>query len=154
MAERMTRSAVLGLIRSGRADLEVALGRLDEGRLTTPGLAGGQWSAKDLMAHVTFWESSMVQRLGGPKPPTEWAGDLDSTNAAVYERNRSRPLADIRHDFDAVHRDLVARVERLSEDELNSVRAAGGDQVVWEEIRSETWDHYPEHVTDLKGNPG
>ena len=67
MVERKTRGEVLDLVRSGRADLEMALGRLDEGQMENPGLAGGTWSAKDLMAHVTFWESLMVQRLGGPR---------------------------------------------------------------------------------------
>ena len=124
MTERMTRGEVLNLIRTGRAELEAALGRLDVARLETPGLAGGDWSAKDLMAHVTFWESLMIARLGGPKPAVEWAGDVDSTNAAVYAANRSRSLADVRHDFDAVHQDLVARVERLSDDELNSAASA------------------------------
>jgi hypothetical protein len=149
VAEWKTRGEVLDLLRSGRANLEAALGRIDEGQLERPGMAGGEWSAKDLMAHVTFWESAMVQRLGGPKPAVEWTGDLDSTNAAVYAASRSRSLADVRRDFDAVYRDLVARVEMLSDDELNSVRAAD-DQVVWEQISNETWGHYPEHVADLE----
>lgn len=154
MAERMTRDEVLDLIRGGRAELEAALGRLDVARLETPGLAGGVWSAKDLMAHVTFWESLMVARLGGPKPAVEWAGDVDATNAAVYEANRERLLADVRRDFDAVHRDLVVRVEALSDDELNSPRPPVPDRVVWEAIRNETWGHYSEHVAALGRRAG
>ncbi len=150
MADRMTRAEVLTLIRDGRSALEAALARLGAARLETPGLAGGEWSAKDLMAHVTFWESLMVARLGGPKPAVEWAGDVDATNAAVYAANRERPLADVRRDFDAVHRDLVARVEALSDDDLNAVRAPeDDDRVVWEQIEGETWGHYPEHAASL-----
>ncbi len=151
MAERMTRAEVLNLIRSGRAELEAALGRLDAARLETPGLGGGEWSAKDLMAHVTFWESLMVARLGGPKPAVEWAGDVDATNAAVYDANKGRSLADVRRDFDAVHRDLLARVEALTDDELNSTRAPVADRLVWEAIRNETWGHYAEHMSALGG---
>ena len=137
------------MIRSGRAELETALERMDVARLEMPGLAGGAWSAKDLMAHVTFWESLMVARLGGPKPSVEWAGDVDSTNAAVYAANVGRTLADVRRDFDAVHQDLVARVEALTDDELNAVRDPDDERVVWDQIRGETWDHYPEHVAAL-----
>jgi len=151
MAERKTRDEVLDLIRRGRAELEAALGRLDERQLETPGLAGGTWSAKDLMSHVAFWESLMVQRLGGPRAAVEWAGDVDSTNAAVYAANRSRLLADVRREFGAVHQDLLARVEGLSGAELNSARAPDGEQVLWEQIRDETWGHYPEHVVALEG---
>jgi len=151
MAERKTRDEVLDLLRRGRAELEAALGRLAESQLETPGLAGGTWSAKDLMAHIAFWESLMVQRLGGPRAAVEWAGDVDSTNAAVYAANRSRLLADVRREFGAVYQELLALVERLSDGELNSARAPDGERVAWEQIRDETWGHYPEHVVDLGG---
>jgi uncharacterized damage-inducible protein DinB len=148
-AERKTRDEVLRLIRDGRAALESALARIPEHRLEEP-LLDGDWSAKDLMAHVTHWEMAFLSNLGEPPPPVPDQGSEEATNRAVYEHHRARPLADVRRELEETHRRLVERVSELDDDGLNAQPVPGQDRVVWQHIAGETWEHYPAHVAQLE----
>ena len=137
VSERKSRDEVLRLVRDGRATLEKALASAPEDEAT-----------KAMLAHVMHWEQVMVQRLGGTSPPISWLGEINRTNAAVAAHHSSRPFADVRREFEAVHRDLLRRVEALSDDELNRERRPG--ETLWTKIGDETWSHYPEHVAQLE----
>jgi hypothetical protein len=148
-AERKTRDETLRLIREGRAALERALARIPEQRLEEP-LLDGEWSAKDLMAHVTHWEMAFLSNIGEPPPPVQDQGSEEATNRAVYEHHRARPLADVGREFEETHRRLLERVSALDDDALNAQPVPGKDRVVWQYIAGETWEHYPGHVAQLE----
>ena len=137
VSERKTIAEVLQLIRDGRAALEKALAKVPEDDAT-----------KLVLAHVLHWEQVMVVRLGGVGPPIgRVPGGVDAVNAAVVAYHSARPYGDVRREFDAVHRDLVRRVEAHSDDQINEDRYG---QPVWRHVAGETWDHYPEHVAQLE----
>lgn len=148
-AERKTRDEVLRLIRASRAELEAALARTPDERIEEPLLDGG-WSAKDLMAHVAHWEMAFLSNLGEPPPPVADQGGEDATNRAVYQYHRTRPLLDIRREFEETHRRLLERVSQLDDDGLNARPVPDNDTVVWQYVAGETWDHYPAHVAQLE----
>jgi uncharacterized damage-inducible protein DinB len=148
-AERKTRDEVLKLVRSGRAELEAALARIPEERIEEPLLDGG-WSAKDLMAHVAHWEMAFLSNLGEPPPPVLDQGSEEATNTAVFEYNRGRGLADVRREFEDVHRRLVERVSQFDDDGLNAQPVADRDTVVWQFVAGETWQHYLSHIAQLE----
>jgi len=152
VAERKTRDEVLRLMREGRERVEAALAGVPDDRLEQPGVGGGDWSARDLMAHLTYWEARMLDRLGVETAVPMQEGPMDRVNQAVYERSRGRRLADVRAEFDDIHRQLLERVAALSDDELNRVPAGreNSQEVVWEYVAAETWDHYPEHAATLE----
>jgi uncharacterized protein (TIGR03083 family) len=156
VAERKTRDEVLRLVREGRERLEAALARLPADRLERPGVAGGDWSARDLMAHVAYWEARMLDRLGVETAVPMQRGTVDEVNRAVYERSRARRLDEVRAEFDDVHRLLRERVAALSDDELNRVPPGrdGHPELLWQYVAGETWDHYPEHVAVLESRTG
>jgi uncharacterized damage-inducible protein DinB len=147
-AERKTCAEVLSLVRSSRAQLEAALARIPEERIEDP-LLDGDWSGKDLMAHITHWEMAFLSNLGEPPPPVSDQGDENATNRAVYEYHRARPLADIRREFEETHRRLVERVSQLDDDGLNVQPVPNNDRVVWQYVAGETWEHYPAHTAQL-----
>jgi uncharacterized damage-inducible protein DinB len=147
--ERKTRDEVLALIREHRAALESALARIPEDRLEEP-LLDGDWSAKDLMAHVTHWEMAFLSNLGEPPPPVRDQGSEEATNRAVYEHHRARSLADVRRELAETHRRLIERVSELDDDGLNARPVPGQDRAVWQYIAGETWEHYPSHVAQLE----
>ncbi len=156
MADRKTREEVLAHIAEGRGAIERILDRLPSHRLTEPGLGGGDWSPKDLMAHLGHWEAALIHNLGGPPTAVAPQGSESATNAAVHSLNRDRPLEDVLAEFAAVHRDLVARVGRLTDEELNSLPYPGATDLVWQHIAAETWGHYPMHLAELEAfaDPG
>ena len=56
MANTMQVEAIAKL-RQGQAELDSLLARLSEAELTrTATIGGGEWSAKDLLGHIAFWE--------------------------------------------------------------------------------------------------
>jgi hypothetical protein len=137
VTERKSVSEVIELVRDGRAQLEAALAKVPEDDAT-----------KLMLAHVLHWEQVMVARLGGVGPPIgRIPGGTDAINAAVAAYHSARPFADVKREFETVHRDLLRRVEALSDDEVNRPM---GSEPVWQNVAGETWGHYPEHVAQLE----
>jgi hypothetical protein len=100
-----------------RADLERFVAEAGPARMALPG-AAGDWTLKDVIAHLTYWRWWSVARLEAavqnavPVPP--WGSGLDEANADDVERinqqayatNRDRSVA-------AVLRDSRATLDRL-----------------------------------------
>src|SRR5579884_2258529 len=102
-----SRADLLRRTQGEHARLERLLATLGDEELTRPGVTG-DWSLKDHLAHLTWWQRRVVLVLGGQPDPV---GALsladqseDAINAALYAGNRYRTLADVRADCDASHR--------------------------------------------------
>lgn len=154
-----TKAELLARIAEGRAALEQALGRLSEAQLTTPATSG--WAIKDHLAHLAAWEAGIAALL---QHQPRWAAmgldeaaisqhKMDDWNEIVYQQNRERSLAEVRHYFAESHRQLVAAVEHLSEEELVKPYAyfeAGetskdDTRPIIVRIIGNTYEHYEEH---------
>lgn len=103
-----------------RAAFDAALSILSRERLVAPG-AAGVWSAKDIVAHVTWAEREMIgvlqrRELAGSDL---WRLSQDERNAAVYAENRGRPLNDVLDDARGVFQSLRAEIARLSDEQIN-----------------------------------
>ncbi len=91
-------------------------------RLEEPG-AMGEWTFKDVAAHLTAWRRRTVVRLeaaarGEAEPPPPWPADLvdgpdDPINAWIHERTKDRPASELLADADAVYEDFIAAVRAL-----------------------------------------
>ena len=76
---------------------ETLLDQIGPARMDQPGVIG-DWSLKDIVAHLTGWNRWLLARLqaagsGEPEPPPPWPAHLeteDEINAWVYESNRGR----------------------------------------------------------------
>ena len=137
VTERKSVSEVVKLVRDGRAKLVAAVAKVPEDDTT-----------KSMLAHVLHGEQVMVARRGGDGPPIgRIPGGVDAINAAVAAYHSARPFADVKREFDAVHRDLLRRIAALSDDEINRPM---GNEPVWQNVAGETWGHYPEHVAQLE----
>jgi hypothetical protein len=91
-------------------------------RMEEPGPMG-EWTFKDLAAHLTGWRRRTVMRLeaaarGEPPPANPWPAELgddedDPINAWMHDQSRDRPLAEVLAEADRVYDDFVAAVEKL-----------------------------------------
>ncbi|HEU5433930.1 MAG TPA: maleylpyruvate isomerase N-terminal domain-containing protein [Thermomicrobiales bacterium] len=118
---------------------------LPEARLTEPGVAG-DWSVKDVIAHVTTWEEEALAHLptilAGGAPPRYAAqyGGLDAFNALTAARWRDRPLADALRRQDEIHRRLIEFIQQAPDDQIAT------ETRFRRRLRLDTYGHYPLHT--------
>jgi uncharacterized protein (TIGR03083 family) len=147
----MTKRELLEAIQKGRAELEAALDGLTPGQMTAPG-ASGEWSVKDILGHITMWESRLVTTLyaierGATPKMFHTPAEVDQANAESYAEQRDRPLERTLSDFHAAHAQLLKRLERVKEGDLTDPK-----RFRWMEgeplerlVASDTFAHYAEH---------
>ena len=148
----MDKDTLLRSIRDGHDRWARALAPLSDDDLLAP--AQGEWTKKDLVAHVEYWERSSVDniealRAGHERP--EAAQPTDERNAQAVADNRDRSAADVRGGETEAFERLLATVEASDEGEL--VDAArypvlGGDSIA-DMVASDTFEHYEEHLPHL-----
>ncbi len=155
----MNRTEFASRIEAAYRDCETALATLDEAQMIQPNTCG-DWSVKDVIAHITWYEREMVgmirQRalLGSDL----WNVLLEQRKAAIFEEYKDRLLADILSDVRTIHQSLMELILGLSDDDLqyaSHFREMPPDWKPWEVIASNTFEHYLDHVADIrKAFPG
>jgi phytoene dehydrogenase-like protein len=121
---------------------------LAEEALLRPGVIK-TWSVRDIIVHVTTWEEEALKHLpvvlAGRRPPrySVTYGGIDAFNALTSARKRDLPLADVFRQQAAVHRRLVALIERAPEQEL-----ASGTRFR-NRLRLDTYGHYAGHAAAI-----
>lgn len=97
-----------------------------EDHMTQPGVAG-EWSIKDIVAHLTGWRRRTVARFQAalrhePPPPPFWPSHLqtdDEINAWIHAANRDRSLTDVLRDSRAIFEQLVETLAAFPAAELH-----------------------------------
>ena len=141
-------------LKDGRAEFEAQLSRLRSDQMISPGVVGN-WSVKDLVAHITWSESEMVgvlktRILAGSDL---WSLTNDERNEVVYQQNRERPLDEVLAEAQAVYAQLLELISAMSESDLNDLRYIAEmppDLPPWRLLAGNTYIHYHEHAQDLK----
>lgn len=126
---RPTRADALATLEEGQAGLDALLGGLSEEELTRPAtIGGGDWSAKDLIGHIAFWEEVALEVLGawrrgvGLNLAEAFApGGTDGMNAWNQERKARWSLQRVQRDAQETHRRLVNEMEGLSDEDWRSL---------------------------------
>ena len=102
---------------------ELAEGLRDEDFARRATIGGGDWSAKDLLGHLTSWEEHALEALNawrkGEPSPVQRAlrvHGLNAVNAENVAADRDRSPATVRRRFDDVHRRLVVEIRSMPED--------------------------------------
>jgi hypothetical protein len=127
-------------------------------RMTLPG-AAGKWSVKDILAHVTWYEKEMVGLMqdrvlaGSPL----WEKPLNERNALIDQQNRGRSLEDVLKESQQVHAEVWRLAQQLSVDDLNDpshFKDMPAEDQPWQYIVSNTYEHYRDHLPDLRKMAG
>ena len=140
-------TAVTEQIRAEHARLEALLADIPDMQFIQPGVFG-EWSAKDMLAHITFWEQRLIAYMNGAResliqPGEDEQAGIDRINAGVLAANRDRPLAEVRAAFGDSYQQALALVESLSADDL-------ADDELFGLIAGDTFGHYREHIMMLE----
>lgn len=140
---------------------EALLDQIGPARMEKPGV-NGDWSMKDIVAHLTGWNRRLVNHVqaaqrGEPEPPPPWPAHLksdDEINAWIYETYRERSFREVLEETRQVHQQLLAVIERLPDDvRVETVKPAY--HRIWIEDRrfpvSEFFDHFrDDHEPDVR----
>jgi DinB superfamily len=88
-----TKAEALKILRDADRTFRALLDRLPQRALTTPGIGGGEWSPKELIAHMAFWEISALEAMDawerGERAPIDVATRAKSLSA-VNEHGLTR----------------------------------------------------------------
>ena len=122
---------------------------LSDAQLMRPGVTG-DWSVRDILAHVTTWEEEALTHLplilAGGTPPRYSVkyGGIDAFNARMTEQKASLSLAAVRRQLDETHRRLIDFVRRTPEDQLSR------ETRFRRRLRLDTYSHYPLHAEAIR----
>ncbi len=135
------RLAILREIAASWLELRKALIALSEHELVAFGTVGN-WSFKDLMAHITARERLLMQRIRALEEGRdtseldELEQDIDAFNAEAVQRQAHKPIDEVREEFDRTHAQLMELLETTPV--LTRDLVAGA-----------TYEHYREHLKDV-----
>jgi hypothetical protein len=121
---------------------------LSEAQLTEPGVLG-EWSVKDILAHVTTWEEEALKYLplilaGGKPPRYVQFGGIDGFNAQMAEQKRSLGLSEVLRQLEETHRRLLDYLLSVSEEHFT------GETPFRHRLRLDTYSHYPLHARAIR----
>src|SRR6185437_2870434 len=95
----MKKYQLLQRLEKAWAAIKESYSGLSDAQLMEPGVMG-EWSVKDILAHVTTWEEEALKYLplilnGGRPPRYIQAGGIDAFNAQMAEQQRDMALSDV-----------------------------------------------------------
>ncbi len=162
MADTMTKrkAEVLDELETEHARWVAILEEVGPERMTTPGVEGA-WTVKDVIAHVTYYERVVRDRLQASlkgrefvRPAYEAAKGLsiDERNAWIYARIKDLSLDEVLRESRAVYPPILAAVQTLTEADLNDPARfpwqAGS--ALWEWIEGDVYEHYRDHINNIR----
>src|SRR5437899_879721 len=95
----MNRHQLLNKLDAAWAGIKESYAGLSDSQMAEPGVAG-DWSVKDVLAHVTTWEKEALKYLpliieGGKPPLYATYGGIDAFNAQSTEEKRRLSLSEV-----------------------------------------------------------
>jgi uncharacterized damage-inducible protein DinB len=151
----MDKATFISTLKEAREEWGALLAQIDEARMKQPG-ATGNWSVKDVIAHVAWSELEMIPllRTHSLADASElWNLSEDERNEAVYQQNRDRELHDIIGEEGKAYADMLAAIEGLSDDDLNDpqrFKDMPQNWVPWQIIAGCSFRHYRDHAAQIR----
>jgi hypothetical protein len=154
MHRHADRAELLDRLVRERARLDVLLDRLTPAEVTEPGVVG-DWSVKDLLAHLVAHEQRALEEvrlaLRGECLAIDHAAN-DAFNAQAVAASKEQPFGAVREAWNGSSRDVAALVAALPEaafDPAGPVAAALGDSIDGA-LGYNTYAHYAEHRQQIE----
>ena len=137
---------------AARDEFLAALDDVEPSLLLTPGLVG-DWSAKELIAHIGYWTGHAAEALhhaeqGRLQGFGDDEHDVDERNAIVARVAAETDLATVRKREEAAYDALLTRLLRVDPATLDD-KVSYGDTLE-RVIQDDGPEHYREHALDLR----
>ncbi len=157
----MEKATLLNLIQAEHMRFESLIASLNEAQLCTA-TGDGEWSVKDIIAHIAVWEQIcarwLKEFLDGVTPQPSERLDPES-NERIYRENRDSSLAQVQNLFHNAHKQFIQQVDlltqELSEEDLNAshcfawTEAWSGASII-AVIADNSYEHYSDHAQHIR----
>ncbi len=151
MTAQPLKTIVLDLLQQGHRDEAACLQELGETERTAMGTLE-RWSAKDHMAHRTFWHQDLIGKVTAigthqEVPPGEESDD--QINAMVFEEQKLHPWSALHAESERVYAELIQLIEQLSEADLtapNRFASITGGSPLYTAFLGSCYEHDQEHL--------
>lgn len=152
----MTQDEILDALEDQREAFLEAIDGLSDEQLEQPGVIG-DWSIKDIMFHLTMWESELVKLLWqaaqGVQPTTVHFSkvSVDERNAAWSALTRDRSLEQVIDDFAGVRKQTSRRLAAFKDKDLQDPKRYPWlkDHPLWVWIAEDSFKHEAEHTAQI-----
>lgn len=155
----MTGARLVSILQTERARWNTLLAQVSPERMEEPGVEG-EWSLKELVAHLTWYERAVVEgarqvvSTGTYSRPQSGlhALEMDERNARIAAESRARPVGDVLAEAEQVFGQLVTAIAASPEDLLNDPKRMGlpDDVVPWMLVANNAYAHYREHEQSIR----
>ena len=157
-----TRQAAIEVLERGHASVRRLLKELPDHWTARPGVGGGDWSPKDLVAHLTFWEERVLEALAawerGERAPIDreiYSRSIGSINEEAVRARSRHTLAKVLRDWDNVHGELIGTIRTMPDARWENPATPRGRKSLEHRIGQllvgrEPFGHAEAHVKDLE----
>ncbi len=145
----MVRAQLLKRLDKAWVAFKASYAGLAEAELLEPGVTGN-WSVRDIIAHVTWWEEEALTHLPlileGGRPPRYSVkyGGIDAFNAQMTEQKKSLSLSEVLQQQGDTHRRLIEYIQRAPEEQFTR------ETRFRRRLRLDTYSHYPKHAQAIR----
>ena len=144
--------ALAAELEAARAEFIAALEDVEPDLLLAPGLVG-DWSARELIAHLGYWTGHAAEALHSAEQGRladfgEDELDVDERNAVVARVAAETDLATVRKREEAAFEALLTRLKRVDPVTLDD--KVSYDDPLERVIQDDGAEHYREHALDLR----
>ena len=114
----MDRQHLIVRLEKAWRDFQESYAGLSDSQMITSRVTG-DWSVRDILAHVTTWEQEALEHLptilNGGRPPrySVTHGGINGFNRRMTEQKRGFTLMEVRRDLEQIHRRLIRLIESV-----------------------------------------
>ena len=150
----MDKAPFIETLHTGRTEWEALLAEVGEVRMLQPG-AAGEWSVKDVIAHVMWSEREMVGVMQAHALVGSDLWDLpeDERNAVVFAEQRDQPLHDVLSEEQQVYAQFLEAVQALSDEDFTDphrFREMPEQWLPWQILAGCSFAHYRQHTPSIR----
>ena len=145
----MNREQLLKRLNTAWTALKESYAGLSASQMMEAGVTG-DWSVKDILAHVSVWEEEALKHLPhilkGERPPrySVTYGGIDAFNALMMEEKRKLSLGVVLEQLEETHQRLIYYIQGAPEEQFTQ------ETRFRRRIRLDTYSHYPIHAKAIQ----
>jgi Protein of unknown function (DUF1706) len=143
-----------------RAEWDDMLAQIPREQMIVPGVNDAGWTVKDIIAHVAWYENEAAYILKShtldsqsPENSRLWETPINERNTVIFEQNRDLPLDEVLARGQEAYKAFLQEAQKLADEDLNDptrYKDMPEDWTPWEVVASNTFEHYPDHVAELR----